>query len=57
MRVDTGGARASGLVHIPDALERDLRSRNRARDREYKRALRDRLRVNGSFVRRGRRAA
>ncbi len=57
MRVDTGGARASGLVHITRCARERLAEQNRARDREYKRALRDRLRVNGSFVRRGRRAA
>ncbi len=32
---------------LPDALVRDLWSRTGARDREYKRALRDRLHVCG----------
>ncbi len=40
--MDTGCARASARC----ARER-LAEQNRARDREYKRALRDRLRVNG----------
>ncbi len=56
-RVDTGCARASGLVYIARCARERLAEQNWGRDREYKRALRDRLRVNGSSVRCGRRAA
>ncbi len=44
----TGCACASGLVHIARCARERLAEQNRARDREYKRALRDRLRVCGS---------
>ncbi len=43
--MDTGCASVSGLVHIARCARERLTEQNRARDREYTRALRDRLRV------------
>ncbi len=43
--MDTGCARVSGLVHIAKCARERLTEQNRARDREYIRTLRDRLRV------------
>ncbi len=46
----TGCTRVSGLVHIARCARERLAEQNQARDLEYKRALRDRLHVNGSSV-------
>ncbi len=49
--MDTGCESASGLVHIARCARERLAEQNRARDREYKRALRDRLHVCGKCKR------
>ncbi len=51
MLVYTGCTRASGLIHIALCARERLAEQNRAQDREYKRALRDRLRVCGKCKR------